>query len=376
MKNHRSIGFVLAALLLATMACSLLPFGKDEAPEPTVAAVQEPAALPTEIPEGSSDASKDPSRAGYKIAPLNQSRLWDEEQPTDISMTMLMELTTDPLASHVTMTTEGMDMGELGDTFNIEMYIIDEKIYMTGFLGDSWMVMSDESSDFTDDMFVDPEEFVDAPPQAWRAPDPEMINGVSTWHYAFDEEDVMEFAPESVEDLEFDSMIVDMWVAVDGGHMVRMEATMEGIKSTANEDMGLPEGEVHQMHMVYNVLEINTPFTIELPPEAANAEPFDPLGILGEMDEVDDEMLENLPLPDDAEITFSVAGMLQAETSWSFDETKDWMFAELAALGWVVDTEFGSAADGYMAFFNMGEKSLSLTLTETENGTSIVALMD
>jgi len=130
MKNHRSIGFVLAALLLATMACSLLPFGKDEAPEPTVAAVQEPAALPTEIPEGSSDASKDPSRAGYKIAPLNQSRLWDEEQlsslraefvidydmdfegaPTDISMTMLMELTTDPLASHVTMTTEGMDMG-------------------------------------------------------------------------------------------------------------------------------------------------------------------------------------------------------------------------------------------------------------------------
>ena len=52
------------------------------------------------------------------------------------------------------------------------------------------------------------------------------------------------------------------------------------------------------------------------------------------------------------------------------------LFAELEALGWVVDTEFGSAADGYMAFFNMGDMSLTLTLTETPSGTSIVAMMD
>lgn len=384
MKTNRRIRFALASLLLATMACSLLPFGKDEAPEATSEAVSQPA-----------ESSSDSGQTSFELAPLDVSRLWDKDQfsslrarmvidydldvegaPTKVSMTMLMEATADPSASHLSMTQEGMDLGEFG-AFNIEMYMMNDQIYMSGFFGDSWMVLPDEESmDFMDEFLVDPEEIVDVPPQAWRAPDPEMVNGVSSWHYKFNQDDMMEFAPESLDDLDFESMVVDMWIAVDGGYMVRMENEMEGINAAASEDMGAPEGEIHQMHFVYDVLEINTPITIELPPEAANAEPFDPFSMMGGMDEVDDEMLEYVPLPEDAEISFSFEGMFEAQTSWSFDETKDWMLAELATLGWVVDNEFGSAADGYMVFFNMGDKSLTLTLTENESGTSIVAMMN
>jgi hypothetical protein len=193
---------------------------------------------------------------------------------------------------------------------------------------------------------------------------PENINGVMSWHYVIDKEDLEQ------ELGTYDELAADAWIAVDGGYLVKMDITMSGSFDTGTfGDQPIDEGTIH---VIFNMHDVNSDFTIELPPEAAEAEPFS----------FDENLLgggewtrEDAPLPEDAEIDFAMEGMVFAYTNLSFDDALNFMLSQLEANGWVVDGEPWAAEDSYWADFVKEGESLSLSIDPATDGTDRIEIM-
>jgi hypothetical protein len=362
------IWLFLASLLIATFACST-PFGGDDTEVDTDSDTGEVEA--TAVPQPT--ATEEPEEPEFEVAPIDALQLWNSSdissyrgefiisfdgstagEPTQGSMNMFMEVTSDPLAQHFTLSMEGLDLGEDLEGFELtdmEFYIVEETMYANMGMGLGWLKFPGMTVEDLQDSVLLPEEFVDLPPNANRKLLPETVNGVRCWHYVIDDASLFDEATE------FDSFEADAWVAVDGGYLVKLELDASGsFTDEFNEGISLEEG---NMQVVFNLLSINEDFTIELPQEALDADDF---GLGGDLLGDQEWTREDVPLPADAEIDFVMEGTVFFFTNLTVQEAGDYMTEQLEANGWVLAGEPFSTEDSFIGDFSKANESLTLMI--------------
>jgi hypothetical protein len=377
MKRNFFLLVALFSLILSILGCSLLGGGDEDenggtdtgSTEPTQVVIDQPE--PTETPEfeegiidldsiwGTEDIKS--YRGGFTMSFDGTA----EGEMVNGSINMSIEYTTNPPAQHITMNLEGYDIDpELAGFNSFEFYVMEDTTYlnMGGEMG--WTAFPNDPEESVADEFMFYQEFVDLPEKAKRKLLPENVNGVNSWHYVIDAEDL----PEEIAN--YDEVTADAWIAVDGGYLVKMDLTMKG--TFTSEDLGDQPIDEGTINIVFNMRDVNGNFTIELPPEATSAEPF---SFDDEMFEVGEWTREDVPLPEDAEIDFAMEGMVYAFTNLSYDETLEFMNTQLVANGWVVEGEpMESEAIYWIDYVKDGE-TLGLIIEPADDGTDRISIM-
>jgi hypothetical protein len=366
MKIAKRLFLVILSLALASLACSTLSGG--ESANPTTAPPEQAGPTQEEVTAPEPTEGGEASAGDSEVAELDTGTLCDQsslssyraeylisldgtsaDQPVQGTLNMLLEFTSVPVAQHMTMSFEGLDMGLEGMN-SIELYVIEGVTYTS--FGDEWMAFPGSTLDEMEDALLFPQDFLDLPPTAHRRLLPETVNGISTWHYVLDENDLPEDDAAGI-----DSLDADVWVAREGGYLVKMEATLTGAATgTGLEEEFFDEGTVE---LFFQMSDVNQEFTIELPPEAASASEFPLDGFSTEFEWA----REDVPLPADASVDFSTESLVSFVTDLSIEDTAEFMLEGLQANGWTLDGAPLTYEGGYTASFTKGSETLSLTIT-------------
>lgn len=368
MKRYYFILLMVFSLVCSSMACSILNRDKDTG------------APPEDQPEATISGAQD---SEFEVAPLGDPKAFDaskfksyrgemtmtfdgtvDQQPVRGTISMTVMATSDPVASHLVMNVEGNlpDMDE--DFSKFEVYIIEDKMYINLGGEDGWMVLPADPEDLSNDMFFSYQDITDLPPTAKRKLLPETVNGIRCWHYVVDETDL------PPEDTEFDRMKADLWVSVEDGFVVKIDMTASGnFNKDGESEQPIDEGTIR---MLFDIKDINAIFTIELPPEAASAEDF------GFGEDLFGGMAwerEDVPLPDDAEVDFSLEQMVSASTSLTVDEARDFMLAQLEANGWTLNSVTYEDDESYFADFTKEDETLTIMVNISEDDPEKTSLL-
>lgn len=277
---------------------------------------------------------------------------------------MLIESIKDPLTMHLRMRVEGQPAEELGGPIVVEMYNVDDVAYMQNPDDGSWFSFPAEGgmTDFFEAGFFDPEEIIKLPDNARRSSLPEEVNGISTWHYTFDEADVDD------ENFSLDEAKGEIWVAREGGYPVKLVIEATGTSTNSDlEDQLFSSGTIK---MTYELLDVNADFTIEVPEEALSAESYGG----GLFDSTDTTEID-LPVMADAEVEFALEGLVSYTVQGSITDVVEFYKAELPQQGWSLqaDSEVVSDETALMTFTQEGEE-LSLIVSKEEDGSLSVVL--
>ncbi len=169
----------------------------------------------------------------------------------------------------------------------------------------------------------------------------ETVNDVSAAHYTFDERafglsDIAESTGE-------------MWVASEGGYIVRYLVTTQGDADYFGE------GIQGTLTWDYELTEVNAPLTFEFPTDC-------PAGMV------------DAPMLPDASNVLNVPGILAYDTASSLAEAVAFYQEQLATLGWQLLDD--SAVTDTMALlpFSHGDQQLSVFIFLGEDGTEVIAL--
>ena len=358
------IGLVAVTLVFAGMACSLL---EREVPLED-----------TDIPLANNgertgygengDEAGDADHGSIEVASIDLTRVWKPLGLTSYQSDFLMEskfdadsdafdiilqshydVTLEPDAQHIISSHQNKLFPEPGSSLDSEIYIMDGVAYMkSNILSDEWSAFEGELADLMSDVLVNPQEYVFIPEKAERKDTPETINGISCWHYSYDEtafEDQSRFYRE---------LNTELWIAVDGGYIVRSETEAYGGIERGDLSFSLPENAATQT--TFNMTDINTDFTITLPPEAAQAEIID---LFGEFDS--EWTREDVPFPEEAEIEYSFEDSISLQMpAWTVQQTKDFMLNQLPAYGWVFESDTLNSEDYYLGDFKKDNDLLTL----------------
>jgi hypothetical protein len=359
MRKQWCIYLAVLSLLVGSMACR---FSEREIPI-------ENTNIPTSNPEDRSSAS---SSGGVEVASLDLSKVWtpsnlqsyraeyhmeawfdDETEENRLTTTMIIEVTADPPAQHVTILHEGEMFPEEIPTMETEMYIIGGIAYMKSNLFDEWMALEGELADLMSDTLLNPQDYVVLPEKAERNVTPETINGISSWHYTFDEDDIENPS------VEFEEVSTEIWIAVEGGFIVKLESNAEGADLSEDLDENLFTGmlENSRIHTTYEMKDLNVDFTIILPPEAAEAEISD---IFSDLDT--EWTRDDVPFPEEAEIEYSFEDSISLQIPWTVQQTKDLMLPQMQTNGWVLEMEYLNSEDYYMGDYIKDKDYLTLSI--------------
>ncbi|MFQ5576486.1 MAG: hypothetical protein ACE5G8_05795 [Anaerolineae bacterium] len=280
--------------------------------------------------------------------------------PTAGKIDVLTEQTKEPPALHMTMRVEGDTVAEMGGQGLVEVYTVGDTTYLQNPEDGSWMSFSGGGAeDAFGGGFLSADELVDIPKTARRSLLPQTVNGISTWHYTFDESDIVD------ETTSLQSASGEMWVAVDGGYPVKF--VMEATGSSMSE----AEGELFEsgsFKIEYELKDVNAGFTITPPEEALNAGGF--FGGSGE-----ETGQTDLPMLDDADVQFSMAGMVSYYTAAGVNQVVEFYRAQLPPLGWTADTSFEMVSDdGALLNFTKEGVELTLSVNREDDGRVNVSL--
>ena len=377
MKNLRSIWLplLLVGLILVIAAC-----GGDKATSETAAtsvpATSKPAdtpvpttppkptdtPVPTLVPTSEAGEDLAPDQV-IKVTDLNSYRTtidlsWQgtltNGQEIEASMNMMIEYVREPKAQHISM--YGSSLSAQGFTKDqpLEMYTIGDTTYMS--LMGTWMqAPSSDSTEGLGDTFLMTSDDVLKGAKNSKYEGRETVNGVDTKHYSFDETglDATEMAGSKV-----DQAKGDVWIAVDGNYVVKMDATMIGTEmgvpaATGNET--LADG---SMHMVMNVTDVNTPITIEVPSEALES----------------GQPPEDIPIADDATGLTNMLGMITYNTAKTAQEIHDFYKAEMPNNGWTEESD-DAFGDIFMMQYTKDGSTASVTITtDSQTGKTSVLI--
>lgn len=372
MQRKHFIWLFMASLLITSLACAFL--GGDEtevateAPPVEVKPTDVPLPEPTEEPEleestidtlqlwNSSDISS--FRGEFTISFQGTTA----GEPTQGSMSMFMETTSEPLAQHFTLSMQGLDLGEELEGLELtdmEFYMVDNTMYANMGMGMGWLKFPGMSIGDIEDMVIMPDDFVDMPPSANRKLLPETVNGVSCWHFVLDDPSLLGEATD------FDTFMADAWIAVEGGYLVKMEVEATGdFTDDFGETISLEEG---SMNIVFDLLSVNEDFTIVVPDEALAAEDFGlGTGSFGEQEWT----REDVPLTADASVDLVMEGTVFFYTDLSVEEAANYMTGQLVANGWIEGSNTYVSEDSYFGDFSKDDETLTLMLNPNTDGTS------
>jgi hypothetical protein len=268
----------------------------------------------------------------------------------------LSEYVKSPPASHMLMKMEGAATGEEDGAMNIETYIVDGMNY-TYMDEMGWMSSPATGDDaFSQGFFSTDDMLGDLPKSAKRSLLPQNVNGISTWHYTFDENDLKK----DMTDMDIEYAKGEVWVARDGGYPVKMIIEIKGKDITGADDTAFMANGV--MKMEYELLEVNGDINISPPEEALGG-----AGAGGGSD---------LPMLDDAEVQLSMGGMLNYFTAASVQDAVAFYKDNLPAEGWALDDSFEMVTeDSAMLSFKKDNVELSLIIGVEDDGKTGVTLM-
>lgn len=285
----------------------------------------------------------------------------NDGNPIKGSMTTLQEATKDPEVMHAQMSATGDIAKQNGGTEGvmIEWYIADGNMYLLDPDTGEWSTLPGDSMGFSD-MLMSADDVVDMPPSAKRDLLPVTVNGVSAWHYTFDASDMSEDDTMNIK-----SGSGEVWIARDGGYPVKMLIEVVGA-STNSQDSGNDIFTNGTMTIVYELKDINKNFKIEIPEAALNAPSM--FGNSGSSEDSggsgNGAANIDLPMLDDANVGFSMAGMTNYTTSATVDEVIEFYRTELEKLGWEHDSaqDMLTETGGFLAF--------------TKDGTTLTLIID
>ncbi len=353
--------------------------------------------LATEVPQaGNGDTAADSGSGETEVAPLDISNsqsaldqlssyrsettimvdgVDNDGKPVKGSMTTLQEATKDPEVIHAQMSGTGDVAKQSGGTEGVmlEWYVADGTMYLLDPTSGEWSTLPGDSTGFGD-MLMSAEDIVDIPPSAKRDILPVTVNGVSTWHYTFDASDMPKDDTMNIE-----SGSGEVWIARDGGYPVKMVIEVVGA-STDSQDSGGGFFANGTMKIVYELKDINKNFKIEIPEAALNAPSMFGDSGTGSGDSGDSGSGAaniDLPMMDDANVEFSMAGMTSYTTSATVDEVIDFYRTELAKMGWENDPaqDLLSESGGFLEFTKDGSSISLIVDNSAGDGTTSVTLL-
>jgi hypothetical protein len=374
MKRNFLLLLAILSLAFASFACSV--FGGDDADNGME--MESPQATQPESdrsPEESQPDSAQPPEATevpeFEEGNIDVSSLWEMEDiqgyrgdfavnfdgtsgpdAANGSITMYIEFTSTPPAQHTIVNLDGFDLDlEYGDLPSIEFYTMEGTTHVNLGVGGGWISFPNDLNNPFSEGLISYEDFVDLPERANRKLLPESVNGVTAWHYVLDEDDFLE------EFTTYDEVSGDVWIAVEGGYMVKMDVIMTG--TFAPDIIRYQPIDQGTMEIRFDLRDVNGNFTIKLPQEAAS-----------DMDSpLPDEPVsdgawarQDVPLPEDAEINNTSEDNVTAYTKLSFEEAVEFFQTQLPANGWVTDWENYGATEIYNGGFVKGGENLTLNL--------------
>ena len=282
------------------------------------------------------------------------------DEPKEGHIELLLEETRAPQAKHLGMKMAGSTVEEMGGFGSMEFYAVEGTAYVQNPEDGSWISFPMGEEDAFSEGFFDPAETLDLPKKGRRSQEPETINGIPSHHYSFTEEDVPD------EEFEFENLQGDIWIAVDGGYVVKYEISATGQTKGDMEDLF----QAGSMNIRYELLEVNTDFTITLPEEAQNVQ------IPGMGSSAEGGAGADLPVFDDAEEVTSIAGFLNYYTQSDIDTLVKFYREELDAQGWQeeADGAFIDETTALLSFAKEGQ-TLMVTMSKEDDGRTNVSVI-
>jgi hypothetical protein len=369
-KPSRTIFVILALLVLATMACSLIGRAAERVGERVAERAEraieeqltrvvpelipdgeEPPSPEDEIPSGeigSPDASTglemlDSYQAVFSIEVNGQDA---EGQPAQGRFEILHELDRPAQIEHtrfsgtgaVTSTMTGFQNSQT-DIYNLDgstfMYSLDaeEKASCIGF-------SSGEEAPGPGD-FLSLHDMVQGVGEARLVQRGDTYNGIQVDHYTFDENGIYLGS--------FTQASGDYWVAQDGGYLVKLHG--EGDGSSDWFGSGVQGTYVWD----YELTRINEPVEITLPSECEAQKPA-----------------EDIPVPDNALDEGSFSGMITFNSPDSPQVVAEFYRQRMEPLGWTVNSD-ETLGDMLMLEYGKEGRKLSIMITWDEaDGSSVV----
>ncbi|MGC9521949.1 MAG: hypothetical protein ACP5HG_08730 [Anaerolineae bacterium] len=353
---------IIAALLVFSLACSL--FSSDEAtpegPGEEATAVALPEVLDTATPEEAPpdtpvedepvDDDEAPSVDSDALSELDSYRArlsWEVTKADGTTEAFAIEqaATRDPQAEHFLM--------EAADG-SMEYIQIGNQTWMR--FDDQWMQStSDEAEpDEFGDAISSGEEWVsDADEGDYEFLGREEVNGVQTRHYRIErEQNLLGLLGDAADVDRVERSVADVWIADEADlpeFVVRfvVEAEYEG-----DEEEGT-------ITLTQNVYDVNEPFTIEPPADAATG-----------------GLPEGVPLyPDATELT-SFGTMTTFSSADDVTTVADFYEEALTGAGWSLTEESISTEEMVMNQWQKDGKTLTLNVGAEDDGTTVLIMIE
>jgi hypothetical protein len=237
---------------------------------------------------------------------------------------MSMEFTREPAAQHFVISAEGLEEAEEFDA--LEMYIIEDTMYMS--IAGQWISAPADESVLQDDLFLNANELLEDYCGGTRQQDT-TLNGVQVHHWTFTQDDMEAcMTPDELTEMgEITDAGGALYVSAEDNYVVRMEFYVEGNQLDASLGGGEETLDEGRLEVVYDVTDVNQPFTIEVPPEALEGA----------------TVPEDIPVMDDAQEVASFMGMITYTSPSAADAVASFYEEQLPANGWTGGemSEFG-----------------------------------
>lgn len=272
---------------------------------------------------------------GLNQSSLNSYRLrvkWTVEpkpgsDATASDSTIEIAHTRDPLAEQTTFWDEaGIASG---------MIRIGDKLWFQS--GEQWIeVSSDDTASSMDDMFFNLDSVAAGLTGDAKLVGQEEVNGVAARRYTFDES-LMGTALGAYEKVKG-----DVWVAEEGDYVVKYAFTAEDAKAN--------------YRWIWEVYDVNTPFTIEPPAEAQGAR-------------------EDVPLMPDATGRATYGAMTSYETPSALSAVVDFYTQQMPDQGWSYDEATSTVSDEFATLnFTKEGETVGITLFPGDGGGTSVLI--
>ena len=267
----------------------------------------------------------------------------------------------DPPAMSMVMSFSGEAFAQDAEMGEINMTQIGDSIYMDVPEMGCMQIPATDSS-LADEMMGDifGNDIVDDLETLVKAGD-ETVNGVETVHYTFDETAFM-----GVDD-GMETAVGHIYVAKDGGYMVRMIIDGTGDVGDFSGSDGATNG---TMHIEMNLTNINEPVNIETP---ADCESFDG-GFGPDTGDASGGDSMDYPVTDDATDVFAMEGLTAYTTAMSVEDVLAFYRSEMSEMGWTENGMFGDETTVTTTFMKDGQ-TITLAINNESDGVTAVTIL-
>lgn len=310
------------------------PAAPTQAPAPTAEAEQE-AALTVEDRQSGLE-QLDSYRARWE----GTWKATEGDETTDVTWKWYQEYTADPEAMYMRL--EGTNIAEGQQEFTTEIWRIGNTTYLMSPMENETpqciSISSEDQDPISEDMFN--------PGNLGRVEDAkyvgtETVNGIRAKHYKYDEK--------AATFLGAAKAAGDIWVAVDGGYVVKETVTWEGGAGM----FGVNAEATGEGAWTWEILEVNPRLTINPPENCESA--------AGE-----------LPILPDATDKAQFGDMISYKTATPLPDVAQFYQDELPGVGWQVEGEAQITDQFGMLGFTKDGESLQIMLSPEDDKTNVV----